>query len=189
MLGDLGHDIESSILGIIDMNYPKTGPITRMNVKGIIESDSTKRVIKPKMAYYAMQNVAAVFDHSLQRLKDLHPTFNSNPRLDTTTHRYAKNTDRSVSVYGYENASTKKQLYVIWNYEYIPTNSNNTRNVSFTFINGNFEQPVYVDMITGAVYDLPSDKWTKVGNKYSFKDVPVYDAPILIADKSLVRTR
>jgi hypothetical protein len=92
-------------------------------------------------------------------------------------------------VYGYENASTKKQLYVIWNDEYIPTNSNNTRNVSFTFINGNFRQPVYVDMITGAVYDIPSDKWSRVGTKYSFKDMPVYDAPILIADKSLIGTQ
>jgi hypothetical protein len=136
-----------------------------------------------------MQNVAAVFDHSLQRLKSLHPTHNANPKLDTTTHRYSKGTDRSVSVYGYENTSTKKQLYVIWNDEYIPTNSNNTRNISFTFINGNFQQPVYVDMITGAVYEIPVDKWSVVGNKYSFKDVPVYDAPILIADKTLIAIR
>ena len=189
MLGDLGHGIESSILGIIDMNYPKTGPITRMNVKGIIESDSTKRAIRPKMAYYAMQNVAAVFDHSLQRLKDLHPTFNGNPKLDTTTHRYSKSTDRSVSVYGYENASTKKQLYFIWNDEYIPNNSNTARNISFTFINGSFQAPVYVDMITGGVYEIPADKWSRSGNKYSFKEMPIYDAPILIADKSLVGTR
>jgi hypothetical protein len=189
MLGDLGHDIESGILGIIDMNYPKTGPITRMNVKGIIESDSTKRAIRPKMAYYAMQNVAAVFDHSLQRLKDLHPTFNANPKFDTGKHRYSKSTDRSVSVYGYENTTTKKQLYAIWNDEYIPANSNNTRNMSFTFLNGNFQQPVYVDMITGAVYEIPAARWTKEGNKYIFKDMPVYDAPILIADKSLIGTR
>jgi len=189
MLGDLGHDIESSILGIIDMNYPKTGPITRLNVKGIIESDSTKKAIRPKMAYYAMQNVATIFDHSLSRLKGLHPTYNANPKLDTTKHRYAKSTDRSVSVYGYEHVTSKKQLYAIWNDEYIPTNSNTTRNISFTFLNGNFQQPVYVDLITGAVYEIPADKWSRVGNKYSFKDVPVYDAPVLIADKSLIGTR
>ncbi|TDH29335.1 hypothetical protein EXU57_01330 [Segetibacter sp. 3557_3] len=189
MLGDLGHDIESSILGIIDMNYPKTGPITRMNVKGIIESDSTKRAIRPKMAYYAMQNVAAIFDHSLQRLKDLHPTFNADPRVDTLEHRYAKNTDRSISVYGYEKISTKMQLYSIWNDEYIPTNSNTTRNITLTFLNANFSEPVYVDLITGAVFEIPSGNWTRKGNKYTFKDMPIYDSPILIADKSLIPTR
>ncbi|MDZ4794051.1 MAG: hypothetical protein SGI83_07215 [Bacteroidota bacterium] len=48
MLADLGHDIECSILGIINMNYPKTGPIRRLNVKGIIESDSTKKALLPR---------------------------------------------------------------------------------------------------------------------------------------------
>ena len=186
MLGDLGHDIESSILGIIDMNYPKTGPITRMNVKGIIESDSTKKAIRPKMAYYAMQHVAAIFDHSLQRLRGLQPTFNADPKKDTGKHRYSKSTDRSVSVYGYQHAVSKKQLYVIWNDEYIPTDSNLTRNISFTFLNGNFETPVYVDMISGAVYEVPSGQWKKEGSKFIFKDMPVYDAPVLIADKSLI---
>ena len=94
-----------------------------------------------------------------------------------------------MSVYGYQHASTRKQLYVIWNDEYIPSNSNTTRNISFTFINGNFTQPVYADLITGAVYEIPADKWSRVGNRYIFKDMPVYDAPILIADKSLVGTR
>jgi hypothetical protein len=189
MLGDLGHDIESSILGIIDMNYPKTDPISRLNVKGLIESDSTKKAIRLKMAYYAMQNITAVFDHSLQRLKDVHPTFNSNPRIDTLKHTYSKSTDRSVSVYGYEHTSSSKQLYVIWMDDYIPTNSNTTKNITFTFMKGNFEQPVYADLITGSVYEIPSDKWSKKGNRYTFKDLPVYDSPIVIADKSLVVTR
>jgi len=186
MLGDLGHDMESSILGIIDMNYPKTGPITRMNVKGIIESDSTKKAIRPKMAYYAMQHVAAVFDHSLQRLTGLHPTFNAAPKESTARHRFSKSTDRSISVYGYQHAVSKKQLYVIWSDEYIPTDSNGTRNISFTFLNGAFDTPVYVDMISGAVYEIPSGQWKKEGNKFTFKDMPVYDAPVLIADRSLV---
>jgi hypothetical protein len=186
MLGDLGHDIESSILGIIDMNYPKTGPITRINVKGIIESDSTKRAIRPKMAYYAMQHVATIFDHSLQRLKDLHPTFNANPGKAVAQHFYHKSTDRSLSVYGYENKISKKQLYVIYSDEYIPTNSNKTKNINFTFLNGDFSEPVYVDMITGGVYEIPPGQWSKEGKKFIFRDIPVYDAPILIADKSLI---
>ncbi len=186
MLADLGHDIECSILGIIDMNYPKTGPITRLNVKGIIESDSTKKALRPKMAYYAMQNVASVFDHSLVRIKRLEPTYNINSKNHANKNLYNKSTDRSISVYGYQHATTKKQLYAIWNDEFIPTDSNTTRKISFTFLNGSFDQPVYVDMITGNIYDIPAEKWSKNGNKYIFKDIPVYDAPILIADKSLI---
>ena len=57
MLSDLGHDIECSILGIIDMNYNQGAPITKLNVKGLIQSDSTKRAIRLKLAYYAIQHI------------------------------------------------------------------------------------------------------------------------------------
>lgn len=189
MLGDLGHDIESSILGIIDMNYGvlSGGPIRRLNVKGIIESDSTMRAVRPKLAYYAMQNVASVFDDRLDRIKNLHDTHNTNATLRPDEVRYNKGTDRSFAVYGYASKSTKKQLFTLWNDEYIPTDSNQTRNINFTVLNGNFTEPVYVDMLTGSVYELPASQWSKKGSVYSFKNIPVYDSPVLIADKSLLK--
>ncbi|WP_309917937.1 MULTISPECIES: GH39 family glycosyl hydrolase [unclassified Arcicella] len=187
MLGDLGHDIESSILGIIEMNYGVArGPISKKNVKGLLEADSLNRVVRPKMVYYAMQNVASVFDNSLQRIKKLEPTHNSEAQLIGGEIKYNKGTDRSLSVYGYENVQSRKQLFSIWSDEAIPTNTNITKNLNFTVINGNFDQPVYVDMITGGVYEIPVNQWTKVGNKYVFSNIPVYDAPILLADKSLI---
>ena len=41
-------------------------------------------------------------------------------------------------------------------------------------------------MLTGEVYKIPDDNWEKSGNQYRFKNIPVYDAPILIADLSLI---
>ena len=190
MLGDLGHDIECSILGIIEMNYSAaSGPITKLNVKGIIQSDSTKRAIRPKAAYYAMQHVASIFDHSLQRIKNLHPTFNANAKTAPGEVKYNKSTDRNLAVYGYQHAATKKQVFTIWMDEYIPTDSNKTKNITLTFLNANFDQPVYVDIITGGVYEIPASQWKKAGDKYTFTDMPVYDGPILIADKSLIKTQ
>jgi len=187
MLGDLGHDIECSILGIIDMNYAVTaGPIRRLNVKGIIESDSSKRAIRPKIAYYAMQNVASIFDDKLKRIKQLHATYNPRATVPEGEVRYNKSTDRSLAVYGYEHKQSKKQVFTIWIDEYIPTNTNETREVNFTFLNGNFEQPVYVDILTGGVYEIPTTQWSKQANTYTFKAIPVYDSPILIIDKSLI---
>jgi Glycosyl hydrolases family 39 len=187
MLGDLGHDIECSILGIIDMNYAITNaPIKRMNVKGIIESDSSKRAIRPKIAYYAMQHVAAIFDDKLQRIRNLHPTYNVSATVAAAEVKYNKSTDRSLAVYGYEHKQSKKQVFTIWMDEYIPTNTNRTRDINFTILNGNFEQPVYVDLLTGGVYEIPANQWSKQANNYAFKAIPVYDSPILIIDKSLI---
>jgi hypothetical protein len=186
MLGDLGHDIETSIFGLVEMAYT-SGPIHRLNYKGIIKSDSTKRVIRPKIAYYAIQNVTSIFDHSLQRIQHVEHTHNGKfvpkNKADVV---YNKATDRNLAVFGYQHRTTGKQLFTIWSDEHIPVESNKTRTLTFSFANANIDQPVYVDIITGGVYEIPANEWKKTGDIYTFTNIPVYDAPILIADKSLV---
>ncbi|WP_231590586.1 hypothetical protein [Hymenobacter terrenus] len=159
MLGDLGHDIETSIFGIVEMAYTN-GPINRLNYKGIIKSDSTKRVIQPKMAYYAIQHVTSIFDHSLRRIKQVESTHNQDyvpQRADQIA--YTKSTDRSLAVYGYEHTQTRQQVFTIWVDEYIPTESNKTKNLNFTFTNAHFDQPVYVDIVSGRVHEIPASQW------------------------------
>ncbi|OAQ39811.1 hypothetical protein A5893_09550 [Pedobacter psychrophilus] len=186
MLGDLGHDIESSVFTIIEIAYT-AGPIQKLNVKGLIKSDSTKKALRPKVAYYAVQNITSIFDDSFQRIKSTHPTFNTNDIPTNGNVLYSTGSDRSFAVYGYENKDSKKQLFTIWVDDYLPTNSIETKDINFTILNGNMDNPVYVDIITGKVYEIPKSNWTKTGIKYIFKNIPVYDAPILIADKSLVK--
>ncbi|HCR90602.1 MAG TPA: hypothetical protein DIW50_09130, partial [Prolixibacteraceae bacterium] len=65
MLGDLGRDIESSVFCIIDMYY-KSNKI--LNVKGLIQSDITLKALRPKIAFYTVQNIASVFDNKLERM-------------------------------------------------------------------------------------------------------------------------
>ncbi len=189
MLGDLGHDIESSVFTIIDIAYT-SGPIKRLNVKGLIQSDMSKKAIRPKLAYYAVQNVASVFDNSLERVRNIRDTYNGayipeNPEDVAMT----KNTDRSLAVYGYRNKTNKLNIFTIWQDEAIPTNIQEKKMLNFTFTNANFEHPVYVDIITGNVYDIPTSQWSKNGPKYTFRNIPVYDGPILIADKKLIRIK
>lgn len=185
MLGDLGHDIESSVFTIIEIAYT-AGPIKKLNVKGLIKSDSTKKALRPKIAYYAVQNITSIFDNSLVRIKSMHPSFNMSDIPKNGNVLYSTGSDRSFAVYGYENKISKKQLFTIWVDDNLPTNTTETKNIDFTVLNGNIEVPVYVDIITGKVYEIPKANWTKTGDKYVFKNIPVYDAPVLIADKSLV---
>ena len=41
-------------------------------------------------------------------------------------------------------------------------------------------------MLTGHSYEIPKNQWRKSGNTYTFSGIPVYDSPVLIAEKSLV---
>lgn len=181
MLGDLGHDIESSVFSIIDMAYT-SGPIKRLNVKGLIMSDSTKQAIRPKMAYYAVQNIASIFDNSLERIEISNKT--SSEISDEII--YSADTSTRLSVFAYRNRSNQRHIYTIWANGDIPNNSTDKENVSFSFTNANFKKPVYVDIITGNVYKIPRSFWNKKGTTYNFRNIPVYDAPILIADESLI---
>lgn len=186
MLGDLGHDIETSLFTIIDIPY-KAGPITKLNAKGLIQSDSTMRAIRPKLAYSAVQNVVSIFDNSLIRIKRIRETYNSNlvPK-NSDEILVNKGTDRDIVIYGFMNNVTKLQLFAIWNKECIPNNVWEKREYNITFINANIKEPVYVDIITGKVFYIPAENWSKENNKYVFNKVPVYDGPVLIADKSLI---
>jgi hypothetical protein len=189
MLGDLGHDIESSILGIIDMNYNQGAPITRLNVKGLIHSDSSRRAIKPKMAYYAMQHVTALFDDSLRRIRELHHTYNAHAPIAAGEVKFNPGTDRGLSVYGYEKVGSGKQVFTIWMNEGLPVESNQTMDLRFTLLGTNIERPVYVDLLSGAVFEISANLIKREGNKLTIDKLPVYDSPILIADQSLVALR
>ena len=100
---------------------------------------------------------------------------------------YWVNTDRSISVYGYENIKTHKRVYTVWKDDAIPADDFNVSYLDFAFLNGNFENPVAVDVITGRVYEIPKEQWSREGKIYRFTGIPVYDGPVLIADQSLIK--
>ena len=184
MLGDLGQDIESSVFSLVEMNYTY-GPINRLNYKGLLKSDASKRVIRPKIAYYAVQNVTSIFDHSLERMADLQHTYDIQSGGDAR--RYSHSTDRRLAVFGYRHKTTGKQVYTIWQRDNIPADANELSLQEIAITKGDFDQPVWVDIITGSVHEIPPSQWSRSGTTYTFKAIPVYDAPILIADRSLIR--
>jgi hypothetical protein len=168
LLGDLGRDIPSSYFSIMDMKYPD-----EMNCKGLLMSRADQTVERPKAAYYALQHLAAVFDDSLRRI--LHYTW----RSDCT---------ESLSVFAYENRFTGRQVVTIWLDGATPSDSLEKTGIDFTFFAGDFDRPVCVDLREGKVYEIPGSHWSRRGTVCEFREVPCYDSPVLIADRSLIPT-
>ncbi len=166
MLGDLGHDVESSVFTICDFNH--TG--REINLKGLLRASWNKEVIAVKRAYYAVQNVASVFDDTLARVKK----------------------DTTLSTYEYKKADGKR-LFVFWTHgehpgKYQrPGDSFQTRPAVLKHPEGKpFAEPVWVDLFTGAVYRFPKQKQIVIPAGVIFLDVPVYDSPCLLTERSLV---
>lgn len=186
MLENLGNDIQCSVFSIAELQYTGNGPIQKTNTKGLLISDAQNKVIRPKIAYYAVQNVVSIFDNSLERIRGVEFKHIVD---DSDIDKYWMNTDRSISVYGYKKRETGQRLYTIWKDDAIPGDACELTHMEFRFVNSRFEHPVLVDSITGCVYDIVSDQWEKEGNIDHFHHIPVYDAPILIAERSLLSFR
>ena len=183
LLGDLGHDIPSLYFTIIDMNYIRRTrsekgviieldePIRTTNTKGLIKAKKDNTVDYLKPSYYAYQNVTSIFDHSLQRIPN---------------YAYTTTSDSSLAVYAYQTKGYDYQVVSIWVDSAVPGNTNDKTTIDLEFPAGNFKDPVYVDMRTGSVHEISAANWKKNGTKYTFQHIPVYDSPILIAERSLV---
>ncbi len=163
MLADLGRGKESSVFGIMDMKYTD-----EMNRKGLLKSRDDQTVEYAKPAYYAVQNVASVFDDRMARIHD-YPV--KTPDI------------LPLTVHGYEHRASGGQIVTVWFHDQIPSNENAKTPVDLAFTRGRFTEPVYVDLRTGIVYDIPREQWEREGEVHRFKAIPCYDSPILIADK------
>lgn len=164
LLGDLGNDIETSVFTIIDIYY---NPI--INTKGLIQSDTTKAAIRPKVAYYAVQNLTAVFDDEMCL----------NPQV-----KFTHDFPESLSLYAYKHDKTS--LIAIWNDSKEATNDFRTKPVDLTAENCTFKEPVWVDLMTGKIYEIPSSQWKNRADNCHFSKIPIYDSPVLICEKNFI---
>jgi hypothetical protein len=164
MLGDLGHDVESAVFTICDFNH-----IGReINRKGLLRANEDHKVEKIKLAYYSVQNAVAVFDDRLERIQD--------PGIKVTF-------ENSTASFAYRNQKDKTNLVVIWDDSGIPSDSFATRPARVELRNLAMDRPVWVDLVSGRIYEIPANRISKTGGATVLDGIPVYDAPVLIADR------
>jgi hypothetical protein len=167
MLGDLGHDVESAVFTICDFNH--TG--REINRKGLLRATGDKKVEKIKLAYYAVQNCVAVFDDSLERV--------NKPTITVTF-------EKSTASFAYRNKTTGKNLVALWDNSGVPDDAPVTRPAQVLVKGLVINQPVWVDLVSGRIYEIPANRMQNADTVTIFKDIPLYDAPVLLAEKELV---
>ena len=167
MLGDLGHDVESAVFTICDFNH--TG--REINRKGLLWATADKKVEKIKLAYYSVQNCVAVFDDTLERVKE--------PAITVTY-------DKSTACFAYRSRTTGHDLVVLWDNSEKPGDSFVTHPAKVEVKDLAIREPVWVDLVSGRIYEIPADRITTAGKTTIFHDLPIYDAPVLIAEKSAI---
>lgn len=170
LLTDLGHNKPSCCFTIMDAKDVPKG----WNRKGLLKSKEDMSVEYPKPAYYAVQHLTALFDNTVDQNKD----FTYSTQLPDSC---------EVSIYGYNYTNNQTSAITIWQQGKVPTDENTYNLCNFTFSNIRIEKPVYINLISGCVYKIPKKDWVKNDGEYHFRNIPIYDYPIVIADLSFVK--
>ena len=190
MLGDLGHDVESSVFTICDFNH--TG--REINLKGLLRANEEKEVIAVKRAYYAVQNVVSVFDDTLTRVPE---SGFSTKDCTVCTYEYRKADGARVFVFWTCAETTRKvdkekEPLLPAGKQFVPVyerpgDSFATRPHVFKWIGAPLKDPVWVDLLTGAVYEFPKKDVCVSANSTRYVNVPIYDSPCLLAERSALK--
>ena len=169
MLAHRAKDVPFNLFTLMDMHYSRNGAL-QMNWKGLLEAKPDKTVDHRKLSYFAVQRVFAIFDDTLERVRDFKPSAS----------------EGQIAVYAYRKKGGGGTVVTTWSKASPPADSNATSPVDLTIPGVPFAEPVYVDLLTGKVYAIPRERWSSVGSAVAFKQVPIYDSPVLIAEKAVL---
>lgn len=190
VIADIGRDIDSLVFTIYDpcydnaKRYTSTRKIPKywirrdedhfMKRMGLLKCNEDKEVIKAKIAYYAIQNVASIFDSKTKTA-----AFPVVWRGDLLT--------SAVAVYRFRREGSGEKILAYWNSTNHPENDNICTEAVFVADKGSeFSSPVLVDVITGAIYEVGKNAIGKTRDGKTLYSLPLYDAPLLLVDKSIL---
>lgn len=162
MANDWHRQIRSSIFTLVDLQYKNM-----LQSFGLIRTNLLHQNIYKRPSFYAVQHMINILDQDAEQTGYL---------------QYESLAQRTISISG-----VKKGKYnggLIWFSDKIPGDDLQWDKIDITIKDLSIANPVYVDIITGKVYELPKHNVKKIGNDLRLRDLPVWDSPMLLIDKS-----
>lgn len=167
MAGDRVRGIPSNVFTMIDLKY------TNMQQSfGMIRSNLLLDFIYKRPTFYAVQHMMSYFDGAVKPVGVL---------------ACESDSKRTLTAAGFEKAGTSVAL--LWASDKIPSDELAWEKVSVTVKGVAFRDPVYVEMITGKVFELDASMWKSEGGNTALKQVPVWDSPMMLAERAQVPLR
>lgn len=167
MAGDRVRNIPSSVFTIIDLRYPDM-----LQSFGLIRSNLLHQFIYKRPSYYGVQHMAGFFDDAVKAVGEL---------------QYESNSPRKMTVAGFQKEGNS--VVLVWYSDKIPSDDLKWDSVDLTIKGVKFQDPVYVEMITGKVFEIDKSVWKTEGENTKMTQLPVWDSPVMLAERSQVQVR
>lgn len=134
---------------------------------GLIRMNGDKKPVYKRPKYYMVQHVTSIFTPELSASYDVMVTISGNPKYYST----------GICKDG------KKVGCLIWLCGDRPSDSLDRHLMDVRISGTEMKDPVYIDLITGYIHSLNVDERN---GTIGIKDLPLWDAPILIIDRAVV---
>ncbi len=167
MAGDRVRDIRTSIFTIIDLQY-----YNMLQSFGLIRSNAQHQIIYKRPSFYGVQHMASFFDDTVEPVGEL---------------EYTSNAYRKLTVAGFKKEGTP--IALVWYKDPVPDDDMKWDLVTLTVKNTNFKDPIYVEMVSGKVFEINQSDWENKGTDIVFKKLPVWDSVVMIAERSEVQVK
>ena len=189
LVADLGHGFDSLVFTICDPCYDQPMRYTRhipsywvrtrsdrfMKRMGLLKCNDRLEVVKVKPAYYTVQNVATLFDSTIET-------------ADFCIDPFPGEGGEGLVAYSFRQKGTGIPIIAFWDASRHPENENAIRRATLSVTVARPKEPVWVDLVTGAIYRIPEGMviGDHRGNRSTlFEGVPYYDAPVVITERAL----
>ena len=193
LVADLGHGFDSLVFTLYDPCYDQPERYTRhipsywvrtrpdrfMKRMGLLKCNDRLEVVKVKPAYYTVQNIATLFDSTVEAGGfdvDLMPGEGG----------------EGLVTYTFCQKGSGVPIIAFWDASKHPENGNEIRRATLSAVIERPKEPVWIDLVTGAIYRLPERM--VIGDHRGrrstlFEGVPYYDSPAVITERALVMRR
>lgn len=173
MLAHHGKGVPFNLFTLCELKYSQPN-MTGFNRKGLLRCNEDMTVAGPKLAYFAAQRVFSIFDDNMERIADF---------------KFEVVPGEKVAAFGYRKRAGGAIAVTAWLSGAPPEDSNVATPIDLSIPGARFDTPVFADLMSGDVHEIPADRCVADAAGTTFKRLPLYDAPVLIAEKAALPIR
>ena len=161
-MGDAVRSIPSSLFTMIDLQYT-----FMLQSFGLVRSNALKEFVYRRPSWYAMRNVYALFDD--ETLPQGHVESPVGARRLARAHF----------------TRLGNPLWVFWFCDRRPDDGLAFEPIDLD-LPQRVERPVWVEMITGRVFEIPASNVVRTAKGQTLRNVPMWDSPVIVAPRGAI---
>jgi hypothetical protein len=166
MANDWALGLRSSIFTMVDLQYPNM-----LQSFGLVRMNLLKEPVYKRPSFHAMQHL----------INTMRPDMKPAGRLE-----FKANTTRELTVQGIANVDGEVVGAMLWYGDRIPDSELSWDQVDINIEGLELKDPVYVELITGRVFALPTYHGNLNSGSIKLTGLPLWDSPVIITERSAI---